>query len=308
LATRTVLFYEIRATRAADVAWRLDVPGLVAELTALPDAQRIRLIESDAGDSYEFVQVLENGGNPAIVYVRCRDHGLPMLAQAATLEPLNIAAGRQLAELTHTVFFDRHIVGSEYNHYGPRLPALAGYLADKVPQCLPPNNKIRIVPLINEDRLELLRNARSIKGLSLKMAPELLDVVDAIQHLNDGREALKALSTGYGVQRIGLDLQNRNGLNKDQVVALVDWAFEQGAGLLSTAYAVVQLDDGTTQPINLLKTRLGVEREMELIGANARSIDHGSAQTQIVDAYHFLEDQLHAASTVWGEGPEEDGN
>ncbi|MCY4559578.1 MAG: hypothetical protein OXF79_25050 [Chloroflexi bacterium] len=231
-----------------------------------------------------------------------------MLAQAATLEPLNIAAGRQLAELTHTVFFDRHIVGSEYNHYGPRLPALAGYLADKVPQCLPPNNKIRIVPLINEDRLELLRNARSIKGLSLKMAPELLDVVDAIQHLNDGREALKALSTGYGVQRIGLDLQNRNGLNKDQVVALVDWAFEQGAGLLSTAYAVVQLDDGTTQPINLLKTRLGVEREMELIGANARSIDHGSAQTQIVDAYHFLEDQLHAASTVWGEGPEEDGN
>lgn len=307
MATRNVLFYEIRPTRKADVEWRLDVPGLVAELTALSEEQRIREVESDSGDSYEFVQVLQDGATPAIAYVRCRDHGLPMLAQAATLEPLNIAADRQLAELTHTVFFDNHIVGSEYNHYGPRLPALAGYLADKVPQCLPPNKKIRIVPLINNDLLVLLRNARNIKELSLKMAPELLDAVGANRHLR-GRDALKEISSGFGVQRIGLNLQNRNGLNKDEVVALVDWAFEQGPGLLSAAYAVVQLEDGTTQPINLLSTRLGVEREMELMGANARSIDHGSAQTQIVDAYRSLEEQLHAATSVWGEGPEEDGN
>ena len=307
MATRTVLFYEIRPTRRNDVEWRLDVTGLVAALTALPEERRIREVESDSGDSYEFVQVFQNGVPPAIAYVRCREHGLPMLAQAATLEPLNIAAGKQLAELTHTVFFDNHIVGGEYNHYGPRLPALAEYLADKVPQCLPPNKKIRIVPLIDNNLLALLRNARSIKDLSLKMAPQLLDVVEASRYLR-GRDSLRQISSGYGAQRIGLNMQNRDGLNKDEVVALVNWAFEQGAGLLSAAHAVVELEDGTTQPINLLRTRIGVEREMKLIGANARSIDHDSAQTQIVDAYAALEEQLQAASTLWGEGPEEDGN
>lgn len=191
MATRNVLFYEIRATRRADVEWRLDVPGLVAELNALSGAQRIREVESDSGDSYEFVQVVQHGANPAIAYVRCREHGLPMLAQETNLEPLNIAVDRRLAELTHSVFFDNHIVGGEYNHYGPRLPALAGYLADKVPQCLPPNKKIRIVPLINNNLLGLLHDARLIKELELKMAPQLLDAVGASLHLRTCLRSLK---------------------------------------------------------------------------------------------------------------------
>lgn len=304
MANRNVFFYEIRPTRKKDAEWRLNVPELIAALSSLPDDQRILESEGSSGESYEFVRVIDSGTDPAIAYVRCRDHGLPMLAQQATLEPLQIAADRQLAELTHAVFFDDHVIGAEYNHYGPRLSSLASYLAAKVPQCLPSNGRIWIAPLVNNELLNLFRNAKSIKSLTLKMAPQLLDAVGAVQHIR-AHDGLRQMSTGYGANRIGLDMQSRSGLSKDSVVGLVDWAFEQGAGLLSTAHAIVQLEDGTRQPINLLRTRIGAERDMELISPNARSIAHASARTEIVAAFNSLVGQIDAAATMWNETPDE---
>ena len=305
MATRNVFFYELRPTRRMDVDWRLNVPGLIAALDSLSDEQRIRLAGDTAGDSYEFVLVTNRGQNPAITFVRCREHGLPMLAQLATLQPLMISDDSQLAELTHAVFFERHLIGAEYNHYGPRLTALASYLAEKVPQCLPPNGRIRIGPLLNRDILDLLGKSKSIKSISLSMSPQLLNAVNATRHL-DGRQALIDMSGGYGAQKIGMQMQNRDGLNKERVVALVDWALEQGPGQLSAAQALVQLEDGTTTPINLLRTRLGVEREMELIGPTARSIAHESAHAQIVEAFYLLEEQISSASGLRIVGPEDD--
>ena len=206
MATRNVLFYEMRPTRLADAEWRLDVNGLVAALDALPDEQRIREVEGSTGDSYEFVQVIQRGLNPSIAFVRCREHGLPMLALAATLEPFLIAADRRLAELTHAVFFHHHIIGAEYNHYGPRLTALAGYLEETVPEMLPSNRRVRIASLVNSDYLALLQDARIINSISLNMAPQLLDAVEAARHLS-GREALRQMSSGYGAHRIGLNMQ-----------------------------------------------------------------------------------------------------
>ena len=296
----------MRPTRLVDVDWRLDVPGLIDALQALTGEQLIREAEAVTGDSYEFVRVVQTGTNPAIAYVRCRDRGLPMLAQQVNLEPLTIAAGRQLAELTHAVFFDGHVVGAEYNHYGPRLSSLALYLADKVPQCLPPNKRISIAPLVDPEPLALLRGARAIKTISLSMAPQLLEAVAATRH-GIGREVLRQLSSGFGARRMGLRMQNRDGLDRAEVIGLVDWAFEQGSGLLSAANAVVELADGTNQPINLLRTRIGMEREMDLISPSARSVAHGSARTEIVAAFDSLEDQIHAASSLRSVGPDEDG-
>ena len=251
---------------------------------------------------YEFVQVIHSGTNPAIAYVRCREHGLPMLAEQATLEPLNIAADKKLAELTHAVFFSDHIIGAEYNHYGPRLSSVAAYFADKVPQCLPENKKVFVTSLVNSDSLSLLHNARSISAVSLSMAPQLLDAVDTVQHLST-RDALRYMSRGYGAQKIGLNMNNRNGLDKHEIVGFVNWAFEQGSGLLSSAIANVELEDGTRQRLNLLKNRIGVEREMELLGPNARSVAHESARIQIVDAFDSLEEQIRGAATLWSQDP-----
>ena len=174
-----------------------------------------------------------------------------------------------------------------------------------MPQCLPPNRKVWTAPLINSELVALLHDARTIKTISLTIAPQLLDAVQAGRHLS-GRDALREMSSGYGAHRIGLNMQNRNGLDKDEVIGLVNWAFEQGAGLLSAAKAVVQLKDGTTQPINLLRNRIGAEREMELMSPSERSIAHASAQTEIVTAFYSLEEQLKVATSLWSVGPDDD--
>ncbi len=298
MATRNVFFYEIRPTRQKDVEWRLNVPELVAELTALTDEQRIRKVDGNTGDSYEFVHVMLDGRYPSIAYARCREQGLPMLAQQVNLEPLTIDEDRELAELTHAVFFDGHIIGGEYNHYGPRLTSLAGYLADKVPQCLPPNGRVHIANLISRDSIDVLRDAKDVKAISLRMAPQLLDAVSAVEQIG-ARDGLRQTSSRFGAEKFGLSWRNRKGLDKDEILGLVNWALEQGSGLLSAASAEVELEDGTRQPVNLLRTRIGAEREMELMGANMRSIAHESAHSEIMAAFYSLEDQVKAASSLY---------
>ena len=304
MATRNVFFYEVRPTRIVDAEWRLNVPGLMAALSALSVEDRIRIADGGTGDSYEFVQVIEDGLQPAIAYVRCREHGLPMLAREATLEPLQIAADRQLAELTHAVFFNHHVVGAEYNHYGPRITSLGTYLADKVPQCLPSNQRVRIASLVNSEVIALLGSAKSVMYLELMMAPQLFDAVQAGRHLR-APDALREMSAGYGAQRVGLKMRNRRGLDKNEVLGLVNWAVEEGSGLLSSAITQVELENGTHQTINLLKSRIGAESEMELMGPKARSIAHHSARTEIVATFGALENQIRAAASIWSMGPDE---
>lgn len=303
MVRRNVLFYEIRPTRIRDVDWRLDVREMIRALDALSDEDRILHVGGNTGDSYEFAQVMERGPSPSVAFVRCREHGLPMLARIVSLEPFDIDDDRQLAELTHAVFFDNQIIGAEYNHYGPGLTAFARYLEDKIPEALPQNNRVKIASLTNDDNLALLRNARAVSSLTIKTGPQIRDA------LNNGAPSggggiLRALASGLRSSQSGFYVRNRNGLNRDEVIELIDWAFEQGRNLLTAATAVVTLEDGTTRPLNLLRSRISIEREMELIGPNARSIAHRSAQAEIIAAYNVIADQVRAASSLWSSGPE----
>ena len=302
MATRKVFFYEVRPTRQRDIDWRLDVADLVTKLDALTDNQRIVETPSTSGETYEFAQVVHGGTNPCIAYVRCRSEGLPMLARAVALEDLIIDTDAQLAELTHAVFFDDHVIGGEYNHFGPRVTALASYLCRTVPQCLPPNGRIRITSLVNQDQLRLLREARNIKMIGFKMAPQLLRELASVANVGPD-QALRQMASRYGEQEIGWNMRNRNGLDRLAVIALADQIMEQGSGQLSAANAIVELRDGSTQPINLLNTRIGMEREMDLIGSNARSVSHQSAHSEISTAFESLEEQIQGAATLWSTGP-----
>lgn len=302
MVKRNVFFYEIRPTRQMDADWRLDVPDLMSALDSLPNHEKILRTPGSPEAAYEFVRVME-GDPPAIIYVQCRDHGLPMLAEDVDLYKLEIAAQRHLAEVTHAVFFDGNIAGAEYNHHGPRLSALARYLRFKVPECLPDNRRVRIVPLKDEDTLSVFRQATSVQTLSLRMGPTLASVRNPNrQGMN---EILGTMADGYGARKVGIELQNGEGLQVDAAIGLVDWALEGGSNLL-TAKAVITDDGGVTRELNLLQSRVGEEREMELLSALARSIDHESAREQIAQAYTSLEDKVVKASTIWGVEPDED--
>ncbi len=306
MVRRNIFFYEIRPTRQRDSDWRLNIRDLVTALSALTDNDRVRRVQSITGESYEFVQVVNNGPQPAIAFVRCREHGLPMLARLVSLEPFEIEGDGQLAELTHAVFFDNHIIGAEYNNYGPGLTALADYFRAKVPEILPPNDRVKIAALVNDDQLNLLRRAKLVKSIDVKMGPQLLRTGGGVSSGSSVRTFLRQASSGYKAEHFGISMRNRKGLDMSEVLGLIDWALGQGGNSLNAASATVELEDGTTQPLNLLRTRVGIAREMELINDKARSIAHESAHAQIVAAFDVVEDQIRAASSLRTYGPKED--
>jgi hypothetical protein len=299
LAKRHVFFYEVRPTRVRkDAAWRLDRGALFDAIEALSEADRVREIKSDSGDSYEFVQVLTKGDYPTLVFARCREDGLPLLAQATTLEPFELEADRNLAELTHVTFFNHHVLGAEYNHYGPSASGLASYLAEKTPDLLPENGRIRISSLVDGELLTQFHASQAIKAIELRVAPQLLDAVNATKLMSDNREALKQIGAGYGATNMGLFWRNNKGLERAQAIGLIDWAVEHAHDLLTAAFATVKSTDGTTEKLNLLKNKVGAERDMELISATARSIAHESATAAIVGAYGALTERIKNAAFI----------
>ena len=171
-----MFFYEIRATRKRDVDWRLDVQALFADLRKKPPTQLMHPVHTgDASEFYDFALALEDkAGFPAIAFVRCRKDGLPMLAEQIDLQPFDLQAGQQLAEMTHVVFFDNHIVGAEYNHYGPRVTSLASYLSAIAPQHLPDNKRVRIQTLKIARGSDVLEDANAVRSLEIAVVPQLL--------------------------------------------------------------------------------------------------------------------------------------
>ena len=101
-----------------------------------------------------------------------------------------------------------------------------------------------------------------------------------------------------GADRMGFSLWSKEGLDRESAALIVDWALEQGSSLLG-ASVKLELADGTvSSPINLRRSKVGAERNMELISENARSIAHGSAHAQIIAAYQSLKPVIERASVL----------
>ncbi len=311
MARRNVFFYEMRPTRVADSRWRMNAPALIKTLRGLSPRRLVVETNGYSGESYDFVQVVENGHYPAIAYVRCRGEGWPMLARATSLAPFTAAAGQHLAELIHIVFFDDNIIGAEYHHYGPRVPALAGYLAEIVPQLLPRNRRIRIASLARDARDDLKR-VKSVRNIKVVLSPTLANeamsepVYGATVYNPVGGYQRNIFSemdriSNIGAERRGFSLHKIRERDTDAVMAFLDWALEQGGDLLHSARVDAVMKDGSSKSFNLLQTKVGVSKEMDLISPNARSVSHASAIGQIAEAYTQLQEDIYDTLAAYGE-------
>ena len=299
MVVRMVYFYEIRPTRRLkDAGWRLDVHGLFAHLASLIDEGRILHISTDHGTRYEFVEAHAAPEYPMIVYARCRDQALPLLARGTSLEPLEIAVDRSLAELTHAVFFPNNIIGAEYNHYGPRVSGLAEYFRHRATEYLPAHGGVHLARLVGAEALSILEGAKQIRALTVRIAPQALGSWEAQRYFSS-REALQEIASGYGAQDFELTWGSRDGLSRDKVLGLVRWAVGGGHGSVSKGVARVRLQDDTIAPVNLLKSYLGLPREMRTTSPTSRSIADDSAHREIIASYHEIEHRLRDATAMY---------
>lgn len=98
-------------------------------------------------------------------FYRIRRGNLPETEESGTFEDLQLAAERGLAESIHILLFDDSVIGSEYNHYGPRVTTLGRFLNERCDQ------DIRIRPFIREDVISAILSMREIRRFRVKVTP-----------------------------------------------------------------------------------------------------------------------------------------
>ena len=87
---------------------------------------------SIADDDLLWIRWRKSSGYPAMQFCRTRKSALPQKERKGRVSELGIRPDEGLVEQMHIVFFPDNLVGSEYNHFGPKMSQLAPYLKAKM--------------------------------------------------------------------------------------------------------------------------------------------------------------------------------
>ena len=263
---------------------------------------------NDDGGRYEFdsdgnaLCLLDHrlGLNPFVRFCRVRRTGLPQLEQAGQITDLDLASDTGLLEAIHVVFFPNNIVGTEYNHYGPRLSRLGGYLHDKSNRAVP---KATFRALLRHNAVAQLDRLTEIRVLDMSIRPAYVAMVrQANQSLGDAFLAnSRVLANPETVQLVikpqresrrtaweSLRASFRRMLNQNE--------FTQNAHRFQIRGTCADTD--RVETIDLLKDHLISAKEIVRMGERSRALDQQSAFQAIGMAYDELEDDLHRAAGI----------
>lgn len=145
-----------------------------------------------------------------IIMGAVRRNDLPSLENDGQITPIALK-GNGLVELSHVVFFDRGIVGYEFNSYGPRMANLPGYLSAKCRNGPP----VRIDPILNRDAEEKFSRLQDIRGFKLRLHRSQFELLREAGLSIDS--ALDSAANQYGSDEIELVLRPGHGHRGDSL-------------------------------------------------------------------------------------------
>ena len=276
-------------------------------------APALSVIESlpftnDVNGRYEFdvdgnalsVRRHHTGPNVTLQFGRVRRNGLPQLEQAGNISDLVLDADAGLLEAIHVVFFPNNIVGAEYNHFGPRVSRLGGFLYDKSGKAVP---RATFRPLLRGDAAKQLDRLSDLRVLELSVMPSYVDVVrqshvslaDALTANGRVLENPKVLqvilkpqqeaSTGFLAKMIG-------GLKE----LVSNGNVQEGADRLQVHGKCHDTD--RVETIDLLRDQLISTKAIVRMNPRSRALVPAAAFKAIREAYRDLFEELVAASSV----------
>ena len=143
---------------------------------------------------------------PTLRFCRTRRTGLPQEERAGNVRELPIPADAGLLESIHVMFFPDNIVGTEYNHYGPRMSRLGFYLYVKSDHAVP---MATFRPILRRDAQRQLERLREIRLLELSVRPAFIaQVRQADQALGDALMANRQLFGNQDKYRVIIEPQS----------------------------------------------------------------------------------------------------
>ena len=244
-------------------------------------------------------------GHPTARLCLIRRTAVPQLELGGTITDIpNLQQDQGVVEVTHLVFFPNNVIGSEYNHFGPRISRLPPYLREKVPAPINEDVKnLRLSVLTRGDTTAILDELTSMNTLEMAVLPSARALIrnrdqslgaalDAIAGI--GNADVVKLSYTASVNERGSLLQRLAGPFKE---LLQDPEFVNGTSKLKlTAKHSAR---SRAEPFDLLKDVMTSRREFVRL-TTSKALDTQSAYQTIIDAHEDASPEIEQASTVIG--------
>ncbi len=225
-----------------------------------------------------------------------RSAALPHVDRAGVLSPLGES---EIVEVVHVVFFQHHIVGSDFNFYGPRLSRLGSYLSGVAREVCPP---LAFQALLQHSAIQQLAELKHIRLLRLRIKSSYAEIVT---------QADEDLGSAFVAARKAGDAQEVEIVLKPQAYAHT-WIADKlinpiralanrkdiNDGILRFDVTGLNGNTGRMGMIDALSDLLIAKKKIVLHEAQSGSLDPQSAYTAIEEAYEELEPQLLSAAGV----------
>ena len=251
------------------------------------------------GDEDLGVWIRTTGNKNRLCLGTCRGGGLPQLDELGTISPLTIKARQRLLEQTHVMFFPGHIVGAEFNFYGPRVSRLPAYFHEKIPDY----PRVQFDPLLNQDAQELLSHLSKPRLLRFRVHRGSTDILKAAHRHLPG--ALDAASQRFGAEVVEVIFRADSRSRKSSMArAVLDFLGEiVGVPSAVESVDVLQargLDDRTGQieAFDFLSDKLVFSCRVIKSENRLRAVDSADMFSQIEKAYNDHREQLEEAARI----------
>ena len=241
-----------------------------------------------------------SGDFKRVRFYRVRRTGLPQLEKAGQISDLNLDIETGLLEAIHIVFFPDNIVGSEYNHYGPRVSRLGNYLHTKSNGAVP---MPAFRPLLRGDAAKQLDRLTEIRLFDISIRPSFADFVrQADKSLADAFDAnAQMLSDQETVQLV---IKPQRGSRHAALQKFLN-PFKELIGAVEFHQAVDRFqlrgkceDTNCVETIDLLKDQLISTIKIVRLNERSRALDPDSAFEAVREAYQEFKDDLLLATTI----------
>ena len=239
---------------------------------------------------------------PVARFCRVRRRGLPQLESKGLISDLDIAESQGLLESTHVVFLPDNVIGTEYNHYGPRISRIGSHLRNKSSGEVP---RARIGPVFRKDVAKKLDNLQELHLLDMQVVPSAAQIVEQIhQPLGAALRALAAIPQNSLTLQLTLrptkaaESSFLSDLLNPLKEMLASMPFRQGAKQLKVEGR--PQDARKLELIDLLKDDITAQRNMILLTPRGRALDSNAAFLKIIQTYEELQSEIKESPSLVG--------
>ncbi|MEX0629302.1 MAG: hypothetical protein WEE67_02575 [Chloroflexota bacterium] len=220
---------------------------------------------------------------------------LPQVERNGRLSALHIARDAGLAEQIHVVGFDRGILGSDFNFYGPRIGRLADLITAKLGEA------VFIRQLVRSDVLRRLDSVGEVRLLRMKIDRELVPTVRAVDR--SLAEAFDAAFRAAEPGQVELVLRPRpyergGSLVEGMIQRVRRLAGNSDIRSGARSFEIETYSDGARESIDILAEQIAVTKRIRRRSPRSRALDSAGAYAAIHQAYQESADEIQTAAAV----------